>query len=73
MAIIISVAAVGTVGTWKSYDSDTKAAILEKLVKIDKEEIKQSGIFEGGKDVLNSLEEKINPAKKEALGIVNMI
>lgn len=73
LAIIISVAAVGTVGTWKSYDSDTKAAILEKLVKIDKEETKQSGILEGGKDVLNSLEKKINPDKMEALGIVNMI
>lgn len=73
LAIIISVAAVGTVGTWKSHDSDAKAAILEKLVTIDKEEIKQSGILEGGKNVLNALEEKINPAKKEALGIVNMI
>ncbi|CRE41367.1 TPA: hypothetical protein ACX4EX_000848 [Yersinia enterocolitica] len=73
LAIIISVAAVGTVGTWKSHDSDAKSAILEKLVKIDKEETKQSGILEGGKDVLNSLEKKINPDKMEALGIVNMI
>ncbi|EPB0881873.1 TPA: hypothetical protein PXN84_000603 [Yersinia enterocolitica] len=72
LTFITGVAMTGTLGTWKSHDSDTKAAILEKLVTIDKEATKQSGIVEGVIKVLDAFEKQINPAKKEELAIVNM-
>lgn len=44
---MMSAATAGALGAWINHDSDVKEAIIEKLVIIEKEIIKQLALLEG--------------------------